>query len=122
MLTTDHVQAFDRDGSCLVPGLFSPDEVAALIAAAEAGGRPVADMPDAEGRSSTLSLWTDAGEDPFGAVTRSVRIVTGARMLLRDDVYHWHSKIMRKEPRVGGAWEWHQDYGYWYHDGCLAPR
>jgi len=27
-----------------------------------------------------------------------------------------------KEPRVGGAWEWHQDYGYWYGDGCLYPR
>jgi ectoine hydroxylase-related dioxygenase (phytanoyl-CoA dioxygenase family) len=122
MLTIDHVQAFDRDGSCLVEGLFSPEEVAALLAAAEANHRPVMDMPDADGRSSTLSLWTDNREDPFGAVTRSARIVTGARMLLRDDVYHWHSKIMRKEPRVGGAWEWHQDYGYWYNDGCLAPR
>ncbi len=26
-----------------------------------------------------------------------------------------------KEPRVGGAWEWHQDYGYWYNNGCLYP-
>jgi ectoine hydroxylase len=28
---------------------------------------------------------------------------------------------MLKEPRVGGAWEWHQDYGYWYQNGCLYP-
>jgi ectoine hydroxylase-related dioxygenase (phytanoyl-CoA dioxygenase family) len=28
---------------------------------------------------------------------------------------------MLKEPRVGGAWEWHQDYGYWYDNGCLYP-
>ncbi len=28
---------------------------------------------------------------------------------------------MLKEPHVGGAWEWHQDYGYWYHNGCLFP-
>ena len=27
-----------------------------------------------------------------------------------------------KEPEVGGAWEWHQDYGYWYNYGCLAPN
>jgi ectoine hydroxylase-related dioxygenase (phytanoyl-CoA dioxygenase family) len=26
-----------------------------------------------------------------------------------------------KEPYVGGAWEWHQDYGYWYNNGCLFP-
>jgi ectoine hydroxylase-related dioxygenase (phytanoyl-CoA dioxygenase family) len=30
-------------------------------------------------------------------------------------------KMMLKEPKVGGAWEWHQDYGYWYHNGCLFP-
>ncbi len=22
---------------------------------------------------------------------------------------------------MGGAWAWHQDYGYWYHNGCLYP-
>ena len=29
--------------------------------------------------------------------------------------------MMVKEPRVGGAWEWHQDYGYWYNNGALYP-
>jgi ectoine hydroxylase-related dioxygenase (phytanoyl-CoA dioxygenase family) len=29
---------------------------------------------------------------------------------------------MQKEPRVGGAWEWHQDYGYWYKNGFLFPE
>ena len=28
---------------------------------------------------------------------------------------------MIKQPRIGGAWEWHQDYGYWYNFGCLFP-
>jgi len=28
---------------------------------------------------------------------------------------------MLKEPLEGGAWEWHQDYGYWYENGCLYP-
>lgn len=28
---------------------------------------------------------------------------------------------MQKEPKVGGAWEWHQDYGYWYRSGFLYP-
>ena len=27
-------------------------------------------------------------------------------------VCHYHFKLMKKEPKVGGAWEWHQDYGY----------
>ena len=29
---------------------------------------------------------------------------------------------MLKVPEVGGAWEWHQDYGYWYGNGCPYPR
>ncbi len=41
--------------------------------------------------------------------------------LLCDEVYHYHHKMMFKEPRVGGAWAWHQDYGYWYDNGCLFP-
>ena len=41
--------------------------------------------------------------------------------LLDDEIYHYHHKMMLKEPRVGGAWEWHQDYGYWYNFGCLYP-
>jgi ectoine hydroxylase-related dioxygenase (phytanoyl-CoA dioxygenase family) len=30
--------------------------------------------------------------------------------------------MILKEPWVGGAWEWHQDYGYWYQNGCLFPH
>ncbi len=29
---------------------------------------------------------------------------------------------MQKEPTVGGAWEWHQDYGYWYKNEFLFPN
>lgn len=29
---------------------------------------------------------------------------------------------MLKQPRVGGAWNWHQDFGYWYQVGCLNPE
>jgi ectoine hydroxylase-related dioxygenase (phytanoyl-CoA dioxygenase family) len=36
-------------------------------------------------------------------------------------VCHFHSKLMQKEPRVGGAWEWHQDYGYWYKNQFMFP-
>ncbi len=36
-------------------------------------------------------------------------------------ICHFHSKLMQKEPRVGGAWEWHQDYGYWYKNQFMFP-
>ena len=30
-----------------------------------------------------------------------------------DEIYHYSSKLMMKQPNVGGAFQWHQDYGYW---------
>ena len=42
--------------------------------------------------------------------------------LLGGEVYHYHSKLTAKEPLDGGAWEWHQDYGYWYHNGIVYPH
>ena len=37
------------------------------------------------------------------------------------EMYHYHSKLMMKEARTGGQHVWHQDYGYWYENGCLYP-
>ncbi len=125
MLTPQQLDSFDRDGFVLVEDLFSAREAALLTTHARDGERVrgmTGDMPDADGRSSKLALRMELGDDVFGDVSASARVVEGARQLLRDDVYHWHSKVMLKEPKVGGAWEWHQDYGYWYHDGCPYPR
>ena len=44
-----------------------------------------------------------------------------AEQALGGEVYLYHMKMMLKEPYVGGAWEWHQDYGYWYSNSCLFP-
>jgi ectoine hydroxylase-related dioxygenase (phytanoyl-CoA dioxygenase family) len=124
MLDYRQVQAFDQEGYVLVENLFSAEEVKILIDNVESGKRVSnpSNMPDADGRSSKIALWMDIGNDVFGAVSCSPRIVNSVRQLLREDIYHWHSKVMLKEPKVGGAWEWHQDYGYWYNDGCLYPN
>jgi hypothetical protein len=125
MMTMEQAITFDRDGFLEVEALFSPEEVALLLDAVEQETRIEAhtfELKDTDGRASRLSLWSDIGDDPFGRVSASPRIVNEVRALLREDVYHWHSKVMLKEPRQGGAWEWHQDYGYWYHDGAPYPR
>jgi ectoine hydroxylase len=125
MTTLEQAITFDRDGFLLIDDLFAAEEVATLLAAVDEATRVTEhtfELKDTEGRASRLSLWTDIGDDLFGAVSASPRIVNVARALLREEVYHWHSKVMLKEPRQGGAWEWHQDYGYWYHDGAPYPR
>jgi ectoine hydroxylase-related dioxygenase (phytanoyl-CoA dioxygenase family) len=50
-------------------------------------------------------------------------MVNSAARLLDGEasVCHFHSKLMQKEPKVGGAWEWHQDYGYWYKNQFMFP-
>ena len=76
---------------------------------------------DSAGRKTNLSLWNHPGDDIYGTIARSERIVDATEQLLGDEVYHYHSKLSAKQPKVGGAWEWHHDYGYWYKNGCLFP-
>jgi ectoine hydroxylase-related dioxygenase (phytanoyl-CoA dioxygenase family) len=48
-------------------------------------------------------------------------MVRSCEKLLGGEVYHYHSKMILKDAKVGGAWAWHQDYGYWYQNGVLLP-
>jgi ectoine hydroxylase-related dioxygenase (phytanoyl-CoA dioxygenase family) len=81
------------------------------------------DLNDQSGKKTKLSLWFTPGNDVFGYLTRSEKMVHSVQQLLggRAAVCHFHSKLMQKEPRVGGAWEWHQDYGYWYKNQFMFP-
>jgi len=123
-LDAQQVADFHRDGFLIVPGLFDAAEADILRAAAKADKSFEAnayDLEDGEGGKAQLVLWNKAGEDLWGAIARSERIVNAMEQLLDDEVYHYHSKMSIKAPRTGGAWSWHQDYGYWYQNGCLFP-
>src|SRR5678810_630934 len=75
-------------------------------------------------KKTKLTLWYKPGNDTYGLLTRSSRIIGSVDKLMDGDsaVCHFHSKLMQKEPKVGGAWEWHQDYGYWYQNEYLLPE
>ncbi len=124
-VTDEQVKDFHRDGYLFVPNLFDTEEVDILLTTARndkamlKNGRGI---KDASGKKSKLALWNYPGNDVFGLASRCRRVVDTAEALLDDEVYHYHSKLSMKEPRVGGAWEWHQDYGYWYDFGCLFPN
>ncbi|HEY4312990.1 MAG TPA: phytanoyl-CoA dioxygenase family protein [Pirellulales bacterium] len=116
--------AFDRDGYLLVRQLFDAEEMSILLTFARQDPALAAGAyarKDASGNETRLALWNHAGEDLYSMFSRSPRIVDRMENLLGGEVYHYHTKMMLKEPLVGGAWEWHQDYGYWYHNGCLFP-
>ena len=77
------------------------------------------DVDDRSGKSSQITVWNHPSDDIWGMVSRSRRIVDAMELMLGGEVYHYHSKLLLKKPEVGGAWEWHQDYGDWYQNGCL---
>lgn len=123
-LSPSQVEQFERDGYLILERLLDPAETEILIRTAkedQALHAHAYGSKDSKGRESRLSLWNHPGDDIFGAVAQSRRIVDAMEQLLGGEVYHYHSKLMLKEPFVGGAWEWHQDYGYWYQNGCLFP-
>ncbi len=123
-MTQQQIEQFNEDGYVIVRGLFDKEEMDLLIqkAKADAGLQESAyGREDRQGNTIKLALWNHPGDDLYGIFSRSRRMVEGMEAFLGGEVYHWHSKMILKEPFVGGAWEWHQDYGYWYNDGCLMP-
>lgn len=120
----DHREQFARHGYITVSQLFNATEVDLLNRYARAEQRVSAratSRADAQGGTTTLALSNDLEDNLYAAVVRSRRVAENMSALLEDEVYHYHHKMMLKEPYVGGAWEWHQDYGYWYDFGCLYP-
>ena len=116
--------AYDRDGYVMVRGLFDAEEIAILRAAIEQDPQLRASLyerKDAQGKATRMATWNHPGDSVYGLAARSHRVVDTMEDMLGGEVYHYHSKLTAKEAYEGGAWEWHQDYGYWYHNGCVWP-
>ena len=124
VLTPDQRAAFESDGYVLVRGFFDLEETRLLQTAIDqdpAIRGHFYNRGDAEGLTTKMATWNHPGDSVYGYAARSHKMVDTMEDLLGGEVYHYHSKITAKEPREGGAWEWHQDYGYWYNNGCLFP-
>lgn len=125
-LNEEQIEAYHRDGFLVVKSLFSQEEIDKLYNSAIENSimqKNAMDLNDQTGKKTKLSLWFTPGNDVFGYLIRSERMVNSVARLLGQEsaVCHFHTKLMQKEPKVGGAWEWHQDYGYWYKNQFLFP-
>lgn len=123
---TEQIADFHRDGYLLIRNFCSQLETERLYKTAIEDGamrKNALDLNDLSGKKTRLSLWFTPGNDVFGYLTRSEKMINSVAQLLDSDapVCHFHSKLMQKEPKVGGAWEWHQDYGYWYKNQFMFP-
>ncbi len=124
VLNEQELQEYMANGYVLVRKMFDDEEIGLLRRAAKEDrelDRHSMDSLDGEGGSVRLSLWNHPGDSLYGMFARCESIVNSAEKLLEGEVYHYHSKMIMKDPKVGGAWTWHQDYGYWYQNGVLWP-
>jgi phytanoyl-CoA hydroxylase len=125
-ITPELISRYHEDGYIIVRDFLMDEETDKLYAIAAGDGtmkKHAFDLNDQSGKKTKLSLWYKPGNDTYGLLTRSIRVVGSVSKLMDGDtkVCHFHSKLMQKEPKVGGAWEWHQDYGYWYKNEFLLP-
>ena len=126
-LTAAQIATYHKDGCLVVKDFLSNEEVKKLQDIEFEDGvmrKHAFDLNDQTGKKTKLTLWYKPGNDTYGLLTRSNRMIASVNELMEGDspVCHFHSKLMQKEPKVGGAWEWHQDYGYWYKNEFLLPE
>ncbi len=126
-LTAQQVAEYHQKGYLIVRNFLTEKEVLKLHGIAiedDAMRKHSFDLNDQTGKKTKLALWYKPGNDAYGLLTKSKRMIHSVHQLLDGNapVCHFHSKLMQKEPKVGGAWEWHQDYGYWYKNEFLLPE
>ena len=125
LLSSQEQSDYKRDGFIIVRNLFSGEEISLLGQTARADNamdKSSSSMDDGEGNAVRLALWNHPGDGIYGMIARCRKLVDRVEGLLEDEAYHYHSKMVLKDAKVGGAWAWHQDYGYWYQNGVLSPN
>ena len=115
-------EKFINDGYILKENLFNNEEINKLDKYIEKKMKNEDSSNNIQTSTGKLSmnLWDNPTNDLFGKFSTNERIVNPMQDFLKDEVYHYHSKIIFKKPGDGG-FDWHQDYGYWYHNACLYP-
>jgi phytanoyl-CoA dioxygenase PhyH len=123
-LSNNRLKEYEQNGFVLEKAMFDAGEIDLLRRAAKEDrqlDQHSFGRGDGEGGTVRLSLWNHPGDTLYGMFARCESIVNSAERLLEGEVYHYHSKMIMKDAKVGGAWAWHQDYGYWYQNGVLFP-
>ena len=121
----EQLHTYKQDGYVFTRNLFSGEEIDRLGQTARADNemdQSSTKRDDGEGNAVRLALWNHPGDGIYGRFARCRRVVNRVEQILDDEAYHYHSKMVLKDAKIGGAWAWHQDYGYWYQNGLLTPN
>lgn len=120
VLTDAHVEAFARDGAIVVRGVFGPDWVEALRAAAEdnmASPGPLCDEHAAaagtKGRFHDDQFLWKRHKAFEQYVTESGAASIAARALGSKSAHIYYDQLLVKEPGTSSPTPWHNDTSYW---------
>ncbi|KAK3088538.1 hypothetical protein FSP39_020279, partial [Pinctada imbricata] len=123
-VTSKMKKDFDEHGYIMVRNLLDAEELQKVKQVLEDNDEIIKNafgVADGTGRESKMALWSHPGSDVTGMVARCNKVAETCEKLLDGEVYHYHTKLMMKNANEGGSHLWHQDYGYWYKNGCLYP-
>jgi len=124
------LKQYHDQGFLACPGLFTRDELSGLIDTANEQVTRFQGMPELTGDDehgvhyvrehggAVRSLF--AMHNHIEAYRRALRhpdIVGPIKQIFDQDAYVYHSKLNVKDAFEGSVWLWHQDFGYWQHDG-----
>ena len=92
-LTSQQVADFQRDGYVIARQFFNAEETERLYATATSDdtlSQHAYGVVDQSGRQSKLALWFTPGDDLYGRLTRSRRMVDSVALLLDSDFIDLH--------------------------------
>src|ERR1700761_757817 len=98
-ITPEQASLYREQGYIIIENFCSAIEIDKLYQTAindNAMRNNALDLNDQTGKKTRLSLWFTPGNDVFGYLTRSRRMVSVVEQLLGDSapVCHFHSKLM----------------------------
>ncbi|KAL6057013.1 Ectoine hydroxylase [Balamuthia mandrillaris] len=123
-LSAHDFRSWKENGYVLVRSLLDAEELSLIRTALEGDSAILQNaytVSSGQGNDVRLCLWNQPGDDITGMIARAHKVAGTMEQLLGGEVYHYHTKLMMKEALTGGQFVWHQDYGYWYNNGCLFP-
>lgn len=125
-LDAAQVEAYARDGFLVRRGLFTADEVRAILddaermaAAADRSRDDVIIEPHSEAIRSLFRVHRDS--PVVRRLCADPRLAGAARQLLGDDVYVHQSRINFKPAFEGKPFPWHSDFETWHQEDGM-PR
>lgn len=124
-LTPQQIDAFHTDGYLFFPSLFSPEEMAPLIAEVPAlyARREAYNVREKGSDAVRTNFAAHLVSEPFARLARHPRMVKPVEQLFGEKLYMHQFKVNGKMAFEGDVWQWHQDYGTWKNDDLMPePR